>query len=55
MMWTGTHGLPSGKSIVSTEHGIGEIDVNAPNVDEDEFAPVRNSSRISLSLTVLSP
>lgn len=33
------HGnLPTGKSILRTEKGVGEIDVVAPNVDESEFA-----------------
>ena len=34
------HGnLPPGKSIIRTEKGVGEIDVVAPNVEEEEFAP----------------
>ena len=32
--------LPSGKSIVWGEDGPSEIDVVAPNIDEDEFAPL---------------
>ena len=32
--------VPAGKHVVATDHGIGEVEVNAPNVDEAEFAPL---------------
>lgn len=32
--------VPAGKHVVATKHGIGEVEVNAPNVDEEEFAPM---------------
>jgi hypothetical protein len=30
--------MSPGKHVIGTEHGVGEIEVNAPNVDEEDFA-----------------